>query len=149
MVSTRCPWGPEEVLGYGTYGLLWSVEDIDELATCIPRLLRDPDEAAWLTRLARERAQELKGKTSHTGARTVVTQSDAAFRSCERRRSLRKHLLTAASNRTLTGLYAVGSDAPRFEIHCGRAGVGREISNLAVQPKRGISNERHKCESRL
>lgn len=41
-VSTRCQWGPEELLAGGDYGLLCEVADVEAMARGIVRVLDDP-----------------------------------------------------------------------------------------------------------
>jgi glycosyltransferase involved in cell wall biosynthesis len=54
VVSTRCPFGPEEVLQNGRLGALTPVGDAQALADAIHRTLEDPVPAAALEKAARE-----------------------------------------------------------------------------------------------
>jgi len=58
VISSRCEWGPEEILGAGEYGLLYDVGDITGLAASLTRVLNYPEEAAERSRKARRRVEE-------------------------------------------------------------------------------------------
>ena len=56
MVSTRCPFGPEEIITDGVNGLLTVPEDVDMLSDAVTRVLTDRHLAAVLGAAGRTRA---------------------------------------------------------------------------------------------
>lgn len=54
VVSTNCPYGPEEILDGGKYGRLTPVGDADALARAIEETLSDPPDPAVLSQRGRE-----------------------------------------------------------------------------------------------
>ena len=57
VVSTRCPYGPEELIDDGISGLLTPVGDAAALGSALEALFRDRERAGRLGRAARERAE--------------------------------------------------------------------------------------------
>jgi glycosyltransferase involved in cell wall biosynthesis len=55
-VSTRCPFGPEELIEDGVSGRLTAVGDTDAFAAALRELRENPEHAADLGRAARDRA---------------------------------------------------------------------------------------------
>jgi glycosyltransferase involved in cell wall biosynthesis len=55
IISSRCPWGPEEVLDGGRCGLLYEVGDVAALAAGLSSILEDPEGAAMRVRAGLER----------------------------------------------------------------------------------------------
>lgn len=72
VISTACPFGPEEILRDGESGLLVPVAEPATLAAAIVRVLRDDDLRARLGRSAAERAQDFH-------ARAIAEQYAAVF----------------------------------------------------------------------
>jgi glycosyltransferase involved in cell wall biosynthesis len=58
VISSRCPWGPEEVLDGGRYGLLYDVGNVAQLADALEGLLADPDRGRAMVSEARRRAAQ-------------------------------------------------------------------------------------------
>lgn len=63
VVATDCPHGPAEIIEDGVSGLLVPVEDVDQLASAIGRVLSDGDLARRLAAAGRERAQRFSSAT--------------------------------------------------------------------------------------
>lgn len=63
IVSSRCEWGPEELLENGKFGLLYDVGDVRGLAEALARALNNPQEAAERAMLALARAEEFSDET--------------------------------------------------------------------------------------
>lgn len=59
VVATDCPYGPREVLGNGTYGVLTPPNDAAALAAAVLRLLNDPVQRRALVVRGLDRAREL------------------------------------------------------------------------------------------
>lgn len=55
IISSRCPWGPEEILDDGRCGLLYEVGDVAALAAGLSSILEDPEGAAMRVRAGLER----------------------------------------------------------------------------------------------
>jgi len=55
-VSTRCPYGPDELIEDGVSGLLTPVGDVDAFGSALQGLCEDPERAKDLGRAAQERA---------------------------------------------------------------------------------------------
>jgi glycosyltransferase involved in cell wall biosynthesis len=58
VVSTRCPFGPEEILAGGEYGLMADVGDSKNLAERILELAKDSEKRADLAEKGRIRARD-------------------------------------------------------------------------------------------
>ena len=62
-ISTRCPYGPDEIIDEGKTGLLTEVGDIRAIADAMENLLRDPERMIGMGKAARERAHQLFDKS--------------------------------------------------------------------------------------
>lgn len=70
VISTRCPFGPEEIVTDKEDGLLVDVDDIDALAEKMSILMRDPDERVLLAENAK------KSVEAKYGLNTIMKQWD-------------------------------------------------------------------------
>ncbi|MEX2288080.1 MAG: glycosyltransferase, partial [Planctomycetaceae bacterium] len=58
-VSTRCPWGPDEIIVDGVTGRLTNVDNAQALASAISELLDDPPRRQEMSLAAKQRARSL------------------------------------------------------------------------------------------
>jgi glycosyltransferase involved in cell wall biosynthesis len=63
VISSRCPWGPEEVLAGGRYGVLYDVGDVDQLTEALDQVLREPARSRAIVTEARRRVAEFSEDT--------------------------------------------------------------------------------------
>lgn len=60
VISTRCPYGPEEIITDGVNGLLVPVGDVNALAKAILRLLKDDPLRKRLAKAGKKRAEDFR-----------------------------------------------------------------------------------------
>ena len=58
VISSRCEWGPEEILGNGEYGLLYDVGKVEDLSRHLCQVLSDPEQASARAARALQRARD-------------------------------------------------------------------------------------------
>lgn len=58
VISSRCEWGPEEILDHGRYGKLYPVGDVQALASALTEVLQDNSNSTAIAREAMERAND-------------------------------------------------------------------------------------------
>jgi glycosyltransferase involved in cell wall biosynthesis len=72
VVSSRCHWGPEEILENGKHGLLYPVGDVGGLTASLSRILNEPHETAARVKMALARVDEFS-------ERAVLPKLEALF----------------------------------------------------------------------
>jgi len=60
VISTDCPYGPNEIITNGVNGLLVPVGDIEAMAESILKLLKDEPERKRLAMAGRKRAEDFR-----------------------------------------------------------------------------------------
>ncbi len=92
VVSTRCPFGPEEIITDGVDGLLVPSDDAHALAEALSELIDDASARAGLSKEGRKRAEDF-------GARKIIAEYEGLFGS----------LLRVSGAAARSGVYRVQS----------------------------------------